>query len=218
VYITILQKPQVDLGSDIYVLPNQIITLDAGEFETYLWSNGDTTQQITILTDLLENPITNFSVIVSNQYDCQAEANISVILEQAVYGTYNQTSNNLLNSNNTINDYTNNTETNNSTVTNTVNIENIKETSNEEIIKLGFDPEAIVYPNPSNDVFFINLQIFENYNNIEVQIINSVGCIVSNQKYNNTQTIKENLQQKGVYYIVIKLNNNKQIVKKLIIK
>ncbi|ALI97786.1 PKD domain-containing protein [Rufibacter tibetensis] len=46
--VTIIQKPAVNLGSDVRACSNEIVTLDAGEGTTYLWSTGATTRKINV--------------------------------------------------------------------------------------------------------------------------------------------------------------------------
>ena len=65
--------PTVNLGSDQSVCES--LTLDAGNPGfTYLWSTGETTQQITITSSGL------YTVLVSNQNNCTAEDTVGVLI------------------------------------------------------------------------------------------------------------------------------------------
>ena len=46
--VTINAMPVVDLGADAAICEGDVHTLDAGLFDTYLWSNGETTQMIDV--------------------------------------------------------------------------------------------------------------------------------------------------------------------------
>ena len=46
--IPISEHPVLDLGPDQTVNGGNVVTLDAGQFETYVWSTGDLTQIITV--------------------------------------------------------------------------------------------------------------------------------------------------------------------------
>ncbi|MFV5688233.1 T9SS type B sorting domain-containing protein [Flavobacterium sp. ZT3R25] len=62
--LTLLSKPKITIPDVVPICENNSITIDAGSgFDTYLWSNGATTQSI-----IVENP-GNFSVTVTEGYD-----------------------------------------------------------------------------------------------------------------------------------------------------
>jgi len=56
----------IDLGSEYYLCPGATVTLDAGVYETYLWSTNDTTQSITV------NQAGNYSLTVTSSNGCSA--------------------------------------------------------------------------------------------------------------------------------------------------
>ncbi|MFV5691800.1 T9SS type B sorting domain-containing protein [Flavobacterium sp. LT1R49] len=62
--LTLLSKPKITIPDVVPICENNAITIDAGSgFDTYLWSNGATTQSI-----IVANP-GNFSVTVTDDYD-----------------------------------------------------------------------------------------------------------------------------------------------------
>ncbi|MCF8295440.1 MAG: hypothetical protein K9I34_05175, partial [Bacteroidales bacterium] len=68
VAITVHEAPIVNLGTDLTILLGYLASLDAGSgFETYLWSTGETTQQITVSLQ------GTYSVTVTNANFCSGE-------------------------------------------------------------------------------------------------------------------------------------------------
>jgi hypothetical protein len=57
--------PSVNLGENQALCPGASITLDAGVFQTYIWSNGATTQTISV------NSSGGYAVSVTNQFGCE---------------------------------------------------------------------------------------------------------------------------------------------------
>ncbi len=74
--LTLLSKPIISIQDIVPICENNTITIDAGSgFDTYLWSNGATTQSI-----IVANP-GNFSVTVTDDYDsfyCSSTKNFIV--------------------------------------------------------------------------------------------------------------------------------------------
>ncbi|MFV5685344.1 T9SS type B sorting domain-containing protein [Flavobacterium sp. GB2R13] len=74
--LTLLSKPKITIPDVVPICENNTIMIDAGSgFETYLWSNGATTQSI-----IVANP-GNFSVTVTDDYDsfyCSSTKNFIV--------------------------------------------------------------------------------------------------------------------------------------------
>ena len=74
--LTLLSKPIINIQDIVPICENNTITIDAGSgFDSYLWSNGATSQAITVA-----NP-GNFSVTVTNDYDtisCSSTKNFVV--------------------------------------------------------------------------------------------------------------------------------------------
>ncbi|PXX90544.1 hypothetical protein DF185_23350, partial [Marinifilum breve] len=73
VNVTVHPNPTVDLGADQETCAGNTITLDAGNSgSTYLWSNGSTTQTITVSTS------GNYSVVVTDANGCSATDDVNV--------------------------------------------------------------------------------------------------------------------------------------------
>ncbi|PXX88909.1 hypothetical protein DF185_23475, partial [Marinifilum breve] len=73
VNVTVHPNPTVDLGADQETCAGNTITLDAGNSgATYLWSNGSTTQTITVSTS------GNYSVVVTDGNGCSATDDVNV--------------------------------------------------------------------------------------------------------------------------------------------
>ena len=75
VNVTINVNPVVDLGADQSTCAGNIITLDAGNpGATYLWSTGETTQNILVGTS------GNYSVVVTDANGCSASDDVNVTI------------------------------------------------------------------------------------------------------------------------------------------
>ncbi|WP_421920184.1 hypothetical protein [Marinifilum sp.] len=73
VNVTVHPNPTVDLGMDQQTCAGGSITLDAGNTgSTYLWSNGSTSQSITVSTS------GNYSVVVTDANGCSATDDVNV--------------------------------------------------------------------------------------------------------------------------------------------
>ncbi|PLX00909.1 MAG: hypothetical protein C0594_15050 [Marinilabiliales bacterium] len=64
------QLPFVFLGNDTLICDNETITLDAGDYESYEWSNGNTDQQTTIDGSALGIGTYEYTVEVTDQNMC----------------------------------------------------------------------------------------------------------------------------------------------------
>lgn len=74
-YIQVLPFTEIDLGDDQFFCDGDTIVLDAGEgYESYLWSNGDTTQIISI-----DIPGA-YWVLVTNEMECPGSDTINITL------------------------------------------------------------------------------------------------------------------------------------------
>lgn len=88
------------------------------------------------------------------------------------------------------------------------------------------DPDAIlelneddvrVFPNPSSNNL-INLNISENFNVNNIQVFNTIGEEIIQYKSNEIQNqMKIKINQKGIYFLILK-SNNKYFSKKILIK
>ncbi|WP_412985146.1 hypothetical protein [Pontimicrobium sp. IMCC45349] len=76
VTVTVVETVTAYAGEDVYICPGEEITLTAEGGENYLWSNGATTQSITVIP----NQDITYTVIVSNELDSDADE-ISVFME-----------------------------------------------------------------------------------------------------------------------------------------
>lgn len=65
--------PQVDLGPDIYFFYGDTAVLDAGLWETYLWSNGETTQTIEV------SDYGVYSVTITDANGCQNSDEVELL-------------------------------------------------------------------------------------------------------------------------------------------
>jgi hypothetical protein len=71
--------PEVDLGTDTAISAGQTITLDAGNPGLiYLWSTGDTIQQITIANAGV------YSVVVTDEFGCQGYDEIAIAVVSGI--------------------------------------------------------------------------------------------------------------------------------------
>lgn len=68
------------------------------------------------------------------------------------------------------------------------------------------------YPNPTND--YINIVLNNVYKNVSISILNSSGQHISNQNFINLDKLNIKLPiESGVYYILLKFDNNSKIIK-----
>jgi gliding motility-associated-like protein len=65
--------PVVDLGPDQRLCPGQSITLDAGQFSSYLWNTGEVTNMLSV------NSVGDYNVLVYNDLNCKAYDTIAVL-------------------------------------------------------------------------------------------------------------------------------------------
>jgi hypothetical protein len=77
VTVTVVSRPNVNLGSDLSVCRGTIVLLDAGiNGTTYLWNTGQTTQTINVNTGGA------YAVTVSTQNGCSASDTVNVIFKR----------------------------------------------------------------------------------------------------------------------------------------
>ncbi len=70
--IEVIGTPDVNLGPDT-IYANFPHTLDAGDFETYLWQNGDTNRSFTVVEE------GTYSVTVTDEYGCEGSDKIVIL-------------------------------------------------------------------------------------------------------------------------------------------
>jgi gliding motility-associated-like protein len=85
VVVTSRPSPTVNLGIDKILCPNESATLDAGAHDKYLWSSGEITRTIIINAGTPSTTlVNNYSVTVTNTFDCSATDQVSLTLRQIV--------------------------------------------------------------------------------------------------------------------------------------
>lgn len=85
VVVTSRPSPTVNLGIDKILCPEESATLDAGVHDKYLWSSGETTRTITINAGKPATTlVNNYSVTVTNVFDCSATDQVTLTLRQVV--------------------------------------------------------------------------------------------------------------------------------------
>ena len=67
-------NPKVNIGGLIKICPGDIVKLDAGNFEKYLWSTGDTTSFISVSDSGV------YSVLVENSDGCSATDSAEIVV------------------------------------------------------------------------------------------------------------------------------------------
>jgi hypothetical protein len=93
-----------------------------------------------------------------------------------------------------------------------------KYTPTRHVIFDGYDanPEIHIYPNPSNGALFVAIPMLRNLEPMVVNITNSFGQVVKQQKTDTNQKVLEydlNGFAKGIYYIQVKSKSFQQIEK-----
>ena len=73
--------PEPDLGEDLVVCIYNTATLDAGEFESYLWSTGETTRTIEVDSTGIGMASAEFIVTVTNESGCMESDSIIVTFD-----------------------------------------------------------------------------------------------------------------------------------------
>lgn len=220
--------PNINLGNDTIVC-GAGITLNAGSgFTSYYWNTDETTQSINITNSGL------YSVTVTNPQNCSNSdeinvtiSNISINLEQVgtdliatinpiVPGEYAwYTCDNQLVLNITTATYQNAPIDGCFYVIFTDNV-NCEWTSNEVNVVSIQDNEmniARVYPNPANDVVYIELI---NDKVVSIYLYDMLGKLILNEKHNDS-LIKIDVSQLNGTYILKVVNENKQSIFRLTI-
>ncbi|HOU82052.1 MAG TPA: T9SS type A sorting domain-containing protein [Bacteroidales bacterium] len=220
--------PNINLGNDTIVC-GAGITLNAGSgFTSYYWNTDETTQSINITNSGL------YSVTVTNPQNCSNSdeinvtiSNISINLEQIgadliatlnpiVSGEYAwYTCDNQLVPNITTATYQNapidgcfyvifTDEVNCEWTSNEVNVVSIQDNGMNI---------ARVYPNPANDVVYIELI---NDKAVSIYLYDMLGKLILNEKHNDS-LIKIDVSQLNGTYILKVVNENKQSIFRLTI-
>jgi gliding motility-associated-like protein len=74
IHITVHRSPLIDLGNDTSICANQSVSLNAGPgFANYLWSNGNTNQQITI------NQVGTYHIMATTTQGCSSKDTLRLL-------------------------------------------------------------------------------------------------------------------------------------------
>ncbi len=226
IFIPVLQMPEIMLGADQFVVPGEIIELDGGVFDQYLWNTRATTQTITIAIDTIQDYENIYTLIATYQNICTATEQVAIYVEPPAYSNQqgvnntNYTTNNNQGADN--NAYINNNIVlNNIDVTeadtyNTQTAKNMQLENNEETININ-SVEIQIYPNPSAGMFIISLPNNFLKETILLEITNEEGKLIHQQTIDSYKTpIKIKIDYKGLYLATITYKNIKTTQKIII--
>lgn len=80
-----------------------------------------------------------------------------------------------------------------------------------------FGSHIQVYPNPVSDQ--LNIDLDQVYNQVEISVVNNLGQVISENKYQSTQHIDVKFKgEPGLYYLKVKLDNSETKVLKILKK
>ncbi|MBU0487141.1 MAG: T9SS type A sorting domain-containing protein [Bacteroidetes bacterium] len=78
-FISCDNGPSIDLGDDLIVCQDTIVTFDAGPgFSSYTWNTGAVSQSITVSTDSLSNGLHNYYAMVDSDSSCFGTGIVSI--------------------------------------------------------------------------------------------------------------------------------------------
>jgi PKD repeat protein len=242
VKIAVNPLPAIDLGDDIELCDGESYTLDAGAmFEKYLWTGGSTEQR------LIVDSTGYYRVFVTDSMDCQNSDEVFVLVNPLPLAEFSYANegmeirfiNNSKNAdtyfwdfgdeqnsgeNNPVHTYqmfgeyevvltASNTKCGNSQFNQIINI------VGTSIQLLNSEDSVLIYPNPSNGIFTIEIKKSK-LSRVKVEIINVAGQILFEKNYKSAHIIDEiNLTSypKGVYTINF-VTEDKLKTAKIIIK
>ena len=240
VSVSFFPLPDVDLGDDFSICDGTSADIDAGVFAAYEWSNGSTTQVISVDANA------NYSVTVTDDNGCSGSDNLTVTVDPLANADFSFTINNYTVS------FTNESQNENAgtyiwnfgdgetstdenpehtytaddsysvmlvvgndcgndTISMTVTILDIEDLSGDNNIS--------VFPNPSNGTFIVELQNISS-NDINISVVNTLGQEVFSSNsitFENETRYELNLTNKpaGFYFLTVK--NESWVYKKLIV-
>ena len=84
VVILLLPKPQPNLGEDTAIYDSQILSIDAGVYQSYQWNTGHTSQSIDVDANMLSNGNYDYSVAVENIDDCIGNDTITISITTGI--------------------------------------------------------------------------------------------------------------------------------------
>ncbi|MBT6746113.1 MAG: T9SS type A sorting domain-containing protein, partial [Flavobacteriales bacterium] len=88
--------------------------------------------------------------------------------------------------------------------------------STVDIIKSDFDNKLIIYPNPTNGYFYIDLG--ENQKNATITITNLLGKLILSKTYIDSQLLDIKLEEPTGVYILTVESGKKEAIIRLVIK
>ncbi len=203
IFVAVYPLPEPDLGEDIHAQPEEIIELIGGSFETYLWSNDSTTRSISVNTADLPDYSNNFNLKVTNIFGCEGEDDINIYVEGAGYSPGSGNNRNYDNQVYSENNSSYGTLISKNNNNNSGIIKDITGINNKEIVSTS----ALVYPNPNNGHFYVNMNTIKE-KNIKLVIYSEEGRKVYEQNTPDYENIEINISSKGVHYIIIETENN----------
>tara|TARA_Y100000385_G_scaffold145208_1_gene150810 strand:- start:7567 stop:10278 length:2712 start_codon:yes stop_codon:yes gene_type:complete len=216
-------NPSLDLGNDTTICNYSTLMLSAqANFNTYLWSNSDTTQNINV------NQEDTYYVTVTNSFGCQASDTITISFDgptlalgyevivcegdyhtffvSDIYSSYQWSQGGTLNyiSVNQVGDYwLKVTGSDGCTTIDTVTLKNKDCSSIDEELLM---KDIQIYPNPSDGLFSVSMTNLESQEQFSIELINSLGKVVETQ---NVQSMGSELSHSfdmrhlpnGLYHI-----------------
>ncbi len=204
VFVAVYPLPEPELGADITMTYGDSILLFGGNFEAYQWNTTDTIESITVLYDSLENFANEFTLEVTNAYDCYKDDNIFIYKEGASYsgGGYLENPVGPMR-------MIDGGEVENSTIPGILNNANPK---NKVLIPL----QSEVYPNPNNGHFYVNTSNIDE-TLLEMRIYTEEGKQIEVENNILSSPYEVNIDSNGVHYLILE-TKNKIFFEKIIIK
>ncbi len=237
IFISILPNPIVNLGNDTGFCAGSSVTINAGNFNTFQWSNGITGQENQIFI------AGNYTITVTDNNNCSATDNINIAsypLPQINLGAdtticsgqmlvldANGAFTNVKWSDNSVGSAFVVTQTgsyavtvtNSNNCTNTDNI-NVSVEVCSGISNINSATELKLYPNPTFDKVFIEFPTEQNQvQNINVFSTNGGLIIAETHHLKNQKIIQLDVSKlaAGAYFIQV-FNNNSKWLEKLFVK
>ncbi|MEJ5268323.1 MAG: proprotein convertase P-domain-containing protein [Bacteroidales bacterium] len=81
IVVNVHELPEFDLGEDLTICHNDIVTIQAGNFSEYLWSNNSTDSYIVVNANELQPGSYYYSLTVTDDNGCFASDEINVLIE-----------------------------------------------------------------------------------------------------------------------------------------
>jgi subtilisin-like proprotein convertase family protein len=81
IVVDVHELPEIELGEDLIICHNEIVTLQAGNFSEYMWSNNSSDSYIVVNANELQPGSYYYSVTVTDSNGCSASDEINVYIE-----------------------------------------------------------------------------------------------------------------------------------------